>query len=433
MNRIFYPAFFLLLTLASISAQTLVLESNLNNDLPGAQYKFSFIHLTDTHIGEGIDDYGSPGWANDTMPEGDIGYAAERLRKAVNWINENAESKNIRFVLITGDLTDSAEKSEFEKAREILNSLNIPYIPQIGNHDVVGYIAGGRDTRATGDSVANEIFKDAFERFKDFADRWDDGRRFTRVYSPYSEQEQFLQNFMFEYQGFGFIFMDMNPRFRQRPDTDPGPKPRLNDYPGGSFEWLMESLERFENKGTHNIFLMSHQPPHKDPIALFNGLPFDEYDKVTKSLLPYRNHLAYWLAGHVHRNRDYNVATINGTQFVIKARETTANKEFENAAFRLVNVYEAPKVTSLIDQNLQNAIQVYPNPAKDEITLSMPSSPEQYQISITDIQGKETGLKLDLPKGVSSTSLIISGWLPGHYHIRIENGNNLAIKQIVKL
>ena len=57
---------------------------DINIDKPGSQYQFSFIHLTDTHIGEGEDDYGTEGFT-DLPPKGDIGAPAIRLRRSVNW------------------------------------------------------------------------------------------------------------------------------------------------------------------------------------------------------------------------------------------------------------------------------------------------------------------------------------------------------------
>src|SRR5690606_14537954 len=88
-------------------SQTQVREYNLNQEEPGATYNFSFVHITDIHIGEGHGDFGSPGYLDDVMPDGDVGYAAQRLRNVVNWINSNAQEKNIKFVVVTGDITDS--------------------------------------------------------------------------------------------------------------------------------------------------------------------------------------------------------------------------------------------------------------------------------------------------------------------------------------
>ena len=324
----------------SLQAQR-IMASNLNKHVRGAVYKFSFVQLSDIHVGEGISDYGTPGYINDTMPAGDVGYSAVRLRKSVNWINAHASKKGIKFVIITGDLTDSGEKSEFDKANEILSTLQVPFVPQIGNHDVIAHDNLTKASTAFGDSLNNVVFKHEFDTLRNFFDSWSDGKRLTRVYSPYSKAEQYLQNFMFTYKGFGFIFCDFNPRFKDhRPATDKGPKPRLNDFDGGSFDWLMNSLASFPGKGYHNIFISTHQPPHHDVMAIYNGLPTDQYNKLTQALLPYRAHLAYWIAGHVHRNKAYPVTTLHGHKFVMKALETAANKAHRNGILRVINVYE---------------------------------------------------------------------------------------------
>jgi 3',5'-cyclic AMP phosphodiesterase CpdA len=332
----------ILLCCSVLQAQR-IMVSNLNKHKHGAVYKFSFVQLSDIHVGEGIADYGTPGYINDTMPTGDIGYSAARLRKAVNWINAHAQKKGVKFVIVTGDLTDSGEKSEFDKANEILSSLTVPFVPQIGNHDVIAHNNISKASAAFGDSLNNVVFKHEFDTLRTFFDSWNDGYRLIKVYSPYSQAYQYLQNFMFSYKGFGFIFCDFNPRFKgHRPDTDKGPKPRLNDFKDGSFDWLMNSLNSYEHKGYHNIFISTHQPPHHDIMAIFNGLPTTQYDKLTQALLPYRQHLAFWLAGHTHRNKAYPVKTLHGHKFVMKARETAANKGHKNGLLRIINVYEVP-------------------------------------------------------------------------------------------
>ena len=65
---------------------------------------------------------------------------------AVNAIN--SRSKDIDFVIHTGDLSDFGLKLEFEKQRDILNGLQMPYVCLLGNHDCL----------ATGKEVYNRIF-----------------------------------------------------------------------------------------------------------------------------------------------------------------------------------------------------------------------------------------------------------------------------------
>lgn len=58
----------------------------------------------------------------------------DELDKIVGAINGY---DNIDFVIHAGDLTDFGLKTEFERQRDILNKLEIPYVCLIGNHDCI--------------------------------------------------------------------------------------------------------------------------------------------------------------------------------------------------------------------------------------------------------------------------------------------------------
>ena len=55
---------------------------------------------------------------------------------------------DIDFVIHTGDLSDFGLKLEFEKQRDILNRLDVPYVCLLGNHDCL----------ATGEDVFRRVF-----------------------------------------------------------------------------------------------------------------------------------------------------------------------------------------------------------------------------------------------------------------------------------
>lgn len=62
---------------------------------------------------------------------------------------ENINARNdIDFVIHTGDISDFGMKLEFEKQRDILNRLTVPYVCLLGNHDCL----------ATGKEVFNLVF-----------------------------------------------------------------------------------------------------------------------------------------------------------------------------------------------------------------------------------------------------------------------------------
>ncbi|MGN0210561.1 MAG: metallophosphoesterase family protein [Muribaculaceae bacterium] len=69
----------------------------------------------------------------------------DETKYAVEAIND---IEAVDFVVHCGDISDFGAKLEFEKQRDILNRLNVPYVCLLGNHDCL----------ATGQSVFSEIF-----------------------------------------------------------------------------------------------------------------------------------------------------------------------------------------------------------------------------------------------------------------------------------
>lgn len=73
------------------------------------------------------------------------------------WYDETADAVealngrgDLDFVLHAGDMADFGMKAEFERMRDILDGLDVPYVAIIGNHDCL----------ATGEDLFEEIFGD---------------------------------------------------------------------------------------------------------------------------------------------------------------------------------------------------------------------------------------------------------------------------------
>lgn len=185
-----------------------------------AQIKsFRFAFISDTHIG-------SPN-----------GLAEDDLRRTVNDINQMSD---VAFVVITGDITELGTPAELKMAKQILDSLRVPYYIIPGNHD-------------TG---------------------WSESGGFGFIQTFGSDKFKFEHN--------GIVFMG----------CASGPYVRMSDghVPKDAVTWLDNELKKLP-PGKPVIFL-NHYP-------LDNGL--DNWYEITDRLKNYNTILA--LCGHGHANR----------------------------------------------------------------------------------------------------------------------------------
>lgn len=180
---------------------------------------FRFAFISDTHIG-------SPN-----------GGAEEDLRRTVADINAMTD---IAFVVITGDITELGTNKQLQLAKQILDSLQVPYYIIPGNHDT-GWSESG-------------------------------GLSFTKTFG--------YDKFFFKYQGINFI------------GCASGPYVRMSDghVPRDAVNWMQAKLKKIK-KGEPVIFL-NHYP-------LDNGL--DNWYEVIDMLKTKNTILA--LCGHGHNNR----------------------------------------------------------------------------------------------------------------------------------
>jgi len=192
-----------------------------------AQSAFKFAHVSDTHIGSHNAD--------------------EDLRRTVESINKDS---SLKFVIISGDITDFGSDSEFHLAKQILDRLNKPWHIIPGNHD------------ANWSESGTNSFKKIFG----------------------------AETFDFKYGGYLFLGTVCGPNMRM----SPGQVSREN------IVWLDSTLSHLKNK---NI-----------PIIYVNHYPQDSslnnwYEAI--DLLKMRN-TQLILCGHGHANRQFNFEGIPG-------------------------------------------------------------------------------------------------------------------------
>jgi outer membrane protein assembly factor BamB/calcineurin-like phosphoesterase family protein len=196
-----------------------------------SQFKpFRFAFISDTHIG-------SPNGASE-----------EDLRHTVRDINAMTD---IAFVVLTGDITELGTNEELKLAKQILDSLNVPWYIIPGNHDT-GWSESG-------------------------------GVMFTTVFG--------YDKFSFEYNGIRFL------------GCPSGPYVRMSDghIPRSSIRWLDAELKKVDVL-------------HNQPVIFLNHYPIDDqldnWYEITNRLRFYNT----WaiLCGHGHANKALNFESIPG-------------------------------------------------------------------------------------------------------------------------
>lgn len=204
----------------------IIITCNASAQIQVKPFRFAFI--SDTHIG-------SPN-----------GGAEEDLRRTIRDINA---MDNIAFVVLTGDITELGTNEQLKLAKQILDSLKIPYYIIPGNHDTGWSESGG--------VMLSTIFGS--------------------------------DKFSFEYNGIRFL------------GCASGPYVRMSDghVPRNAVNWLGDELKKV--KPRQPIIFLNHYP-------IDDGL--DNWYEITDRLRQ-QNTWAI-LCGHGHSNKAMNFEDIPG-------------------------------------------------------------------------------------------------------------------------
>lgn len=349
--------------------------------------EWTFAVLTDLHIGWGIPDYGEQGY-NDNTPGQDY-YMTDRLQKTVDWINAHCHDKNlnIKFVAVLGDISDTAERSEFLKAREILNKLEIPYIPLIGNHDIWPYISnpnyepdrrtifgtpiklGMGKTAEPGEEMGDQSFEKIF---------WQENQTNVNKINGYFDNftrstGAFLQNSSFEYNNIKFISLDFASRDKNTQLFGPLNATNIES----TINFLRNQLTDCGNK---KIVILTHYP--LDDYS--GGFELKKFDSI-ETLLLNSNCRIINFAGHIHINK----SKVYDDYYKIAESESLSQVGFNgyNPENRFLRILKPSTWTDLLDDSYDNFVTFSPPAINPYITMS-PADVGRYQYVTFDADTK---------------------------------------------
>lgn len=196
----------------------------------------------------------------------------------INYINQMLNNPNydVRFVAITGDITSSSERSEWERTRKVFADLDrrLFIVPVMGNHDGWPYVSGRRnyDEQPKSEVVIGEYlinaFKGVYDTLRSFlpAANWQQDLWLLEPTDPTNHPwPSYYNNFAFNYQGCKFIVTDFT-TLVHAPSVWPGPWPGLNydldtyyrEPYHWTLDWLADQVEPFP--AGERLICLGHHP-----------------------------------------------------------------------------------------------------------------------------------------------------------------------------
>jgi len=252
---------------------------------------FSFAIITDLHIGRHYqEEY-----------EGQDYYLTQRLRNVINWINQNKDkiqcgenaTCSLKFLVILGDITENTSLAGFCKVKEILDQLQIPYVPVFGNHDVGTDEEYKQCSKWKGQDYFDQVF---WSTSSIPCERASSTKNFELLSNELNfqrdETNKDYKNFSFSFGGINFIGLDFVSREPfMKFGKGVGADAVLNEINKG---WLEKKLEEF---GEGPVILFAHHPltAKWGRIYAFTSEELSELERIIKDKT-----VLFDFGGHIH-------------------------------------------------------------------------------------------------------------------------------------
>ncbi|MHC4932581.1 MAG: metallophosphoesterase family protein [Planctomycetota bacterium] len=257
------------------------------------QLSFAFVVIADPHVFDSA--------------------AADRLQACVDWINSNRDTDSIELVFVAGDLGRPAS------ARPVLDGLDVPYLPVIGDNVIQGGTENDFDV----------TFAPHYSSLVGVLDGF--ARQPTPVSNPDIGGQSHLQNFSFDHRGVRFVCLDWCTRTIGGPASESAD---LHDFSGGTWPWFEDEIRAGSVGPRERIVMVSHHPMH-DLVGGYGAFNPAEMGRVEALTGLHGDWVYANFAGHYHFDWE-ETRSAGGYRAII----TDATWDDENT-FRLVRVFES--------------------------------------------------------------------------------------------
>lgn len=219
-----------------------------------------------------------------------------RLQEAIAWINEHRESRQIELVPVLGDvgwgvgLTDS---------KTLLDGLQVPYIPIIGDNEIQ---YGDEENFTT-------VYNEQFEWLSENTEAWTFGG--GAVWNPEEAKDSFFTNMAFTHKGVRLIALDWASRLPSSEGiwTEFG---YIHDFEGGTKAFLESELSMISASKEGATLFLTHIP------MMIGSFDAEKMDVISTTVEAYTDRIYANFAGHMHvnveddsRDRGYEVYVTN--------------------------------------------------------------------------------------------------------------------------
>ncbi|MBD3286210.1 T9SS type A sorting domain-containing protein [candidate division WOR-3 bacterium] len=316
-----------------INNDSLVLTIHEVNNTGNNHLAYTFFYLCDPEIGDcGIKDYYADGYDNhfvygqNTDRTGNaIGsYPGRHLTNAVSLINwyydslygSGVENGEAVFSIIGGDIAVTAEREETQHAKTKLDTLHMPWVPVIGNHDTYPLSTWWTQFYLPGDCLKNDRFfqEEFLYKFKEAEDvfpHWEKQPYVpTAVFDPPGDRDTVAcQNWAFDLGPNHHLGLDFTIRA-------PGGKAWVDEYHDGAWatlhEYLPDGRSTYDWLDSHlsstpdyyeRLIMMAHHPLD---FGLTRGCRQQFRQSHAQDIIDLIDNneaeLAYYFAGHEHKS-----------------------------------------------------------------------------------------------------------------------------------